>query len=280
MARRKRDKGGGGEHNGPNWMDTYGDMVTLLLCFFVILVSTADTNKEKWEVFVRSMNPNVAEHVSQIVDRMAESPGDYPVDGGVDKPEDMDLAETLYYALTKYVEETHMEDAVSVTKGDTYDFITFDSTVFFEPNSYIIQPSGKKVLEGVVNIIKPLAKDIDEIRILGHTSQASAEMAYDLRHDRYLASNRADAVLLYLQDNNVIDPAKLVSIGYGQYRPIAGFDTAEGRSKNRRVEMLISAKQEGKGTAIEEYYNTREAKGEDAASKQEAQTDEKNNASE
>ncbi len=278
MARRKRDKGGGGD-NGPNWMDTYGDMVTLLLCFFVILVATADTNKEKWEILVKSMNPNVAQQVSQIVDKMAESPGDYPIDGGVDKPEEMELTERLYYALTKYVKETNMEQAVSITKGDTYNFITFDSTVFFQPNSYTIQSSGKKVLDGMVEIIKPLAEEIDEIRILGHTSQASAEMAYDLHHDRYLASNRADAVLLYLQDKNIIDPAKLVSIGYGQYRPIAGFDTAAGRSKNRRVEMLISAKQEGKGTAVDEYYKTREAKGEDAASKQEAQN-KKDNASE
>ncbi len=278
MARKKRDKGGGGG-DGPNWMDTYGDMVTLLLCFFVMLLSTSSQDKEKWEIFVKSMNPSIAEHVSQIVDQMAESPGDYPIDGGVDKPEEMDLAETLYYALTNYIQETNMEQAVSVTQGDTYDFITFDSTVFFQPNSYTIQPSGKQILDGMVDIIKPLAEDIDEIRILGHTSQASAEMAYDLHQDRYLASNRADAVLLYLQDKNIIDPAKFVSIGYGQYRPIAGFDTAAGRSKNRRVEMLISAKQEGKGTAIDEYYDIREAKGEDATSKQKAQ-DEKDNASE
>lgn len=264
MARRKRDKGGGS--NGPNWLDTYADMVTLLMCFFVLLVATADTNQEKWAILVKSLNPEIGDP-SQIVDMMAENPGEYAVSGGVDEPENMDITDKLYYALKQYISDNNLDQAVSITKGDTYEFVTFDSTVFFQPNSYEIQKSGKQVLDGMTNIIKTMANDVDEIRILGHTSQASAEMAYDLHHDRFLASNRADSVLLYLQDKNIIDPAKLVSVGYGQYRPIAGFDTAEGRSKNRRVEMIISTRQDGKDSAIDEYYQTRETKAEEATSK-------------
>ena len=48
MGRRKKSGGGG----GANWMDTYGDMVTLLLCFFVLLYSMSDVNKEKYEILV------------------------------------------------------------------------------------------------------------------------------------------------------------------------------------------------------------------------------------
>ena len=62
MGRRKKSGGGG----GANWMDTYGDMVTLLLCFFVLLYSMSDVNKEKYEILVRAFNPSAAE-VSQIV---------------------------------------------------------------------------------------------------------------------------------------------------------------------------------------------------------------------
>ena len=46
MGRRKKSSGGG----GANWMDTYGDMVTLLLCFFVLLYSMSDIDKEKYEI--------------------------------------------------------------------------------------------------------------------------------------------------------------------------------------------------------------------------------------
>ena len=52
MGRKKA--GGGGEDCG-SWMDTYGDMVTLLLCFFVMLYSMSDINQQKWEMFVKSI---------------------------------------------------------------------------------------------------------------------------------------------------------------------------------------------------------------------------------
>lgn len=246
--------------NSPNWMDTYGDMITLVLCFFVMLVSSMDTNQQKWKILVQSLNPDATE-VSQIVDQQAENPGEYEVPGGADMPEiTEDITQTLYYTLQKYIEQNNLSSQVNIGMGDGYEFITFDSTVFFAPNSYDILPTGKQVLDGFANILQPIADDIDEVRILGHTSQASADAAYDLHNDRFLASNRADAVLLYLQDKNIIDPAKLVSVGYGQYRPIAGFDTAEGRSKNRRVEMIIKTAKPGEESAIDEYYSTREAK--------------------
>ena len=49
----KKKKGGGG---GANWMDTYGDMVTLLLCFFVLLYSMSTISEEKWMLIVQSFN--------------------------------------------------------------------------------------------------------------------------------------------------------------------------------------------------------------------------------
>ena len=52
-----RRKGGGGDEGG-NWMDTYGDMVTLLMTFFVLLYSMSNLDAKKWEVFVRSINPD------------------------------------------------------------------------------------------------------------------------------------------------------------------------------------------------------------------------------
>lgn len=254
MARRRRTRGGGGSDNSPNWMDTYGDMITLVLCFFVILVSSMKTDQEKWETLVRSLNPKV-DVVSQIVDVNAVDPGQNPVAGGTDKVQDP--AEALYDILQHYVEQSGIGTNINVGHGDGYDFITFDSTVFFSADSYSLLDSGKQVLDGLATIIQSMVDDIDEIRILGHTSQASAEGAHDLHKDRYLASNRADAVLLYLQDKRIIDPAKLVSVGYGQYRPIASFDTAEGRSKNRRVEMVIYTKQPGKESAMDVYYHSR-----------------------
>ena len=56
--KRKRPTDGGG-----NWMDTYGDMVTLLLTFFIMLFAMSNLNEQKWEVFVRSIYPLSLIHI-------------------------------------------------------------------------------------------------------------------------------------------------------------------------------------------------------------------------
>ena len=66
-------------------------------------------------------------------------------------------------------------------------------------------------------------------------------------------SNRATVVLVYLQRKNIVNPSKLVSSGYGQFRPISPFDTTENRAKNRRVEILIT-KSDGIVRSLDDYY--------------------------
>ena len=61
MKRRKKRADESG-----SWMDTYGDMVTLLLCFFVLLYSISSVDQEKWRAAVKSFNPD-AEKLSQVV---------------------------------------------------------------------------------------------------------------------------------------------------------------------------------------------------------------------
>ena len=86
---------------------------------------------------------------------------------------------------------------------------------------------------------------------------------------RFLASNRATEVLVYIQEKNIVPASKLVATSYGQFRPIADFDTPEGRSANRRVEMLIT-KDDAGAKKLEEYYN--EMGAESAGSGEEAGT--------
>ena len=86
--------------------------------------------------------------------------------------------------------------------------------------------------------------------------------------DRFLASNRATVVTIYLQEKNIIDPARLISVGYGQWRPVSSNDTSEERAHNRRVELVISGLElDGSaGDSVEEYYTMREtADGQNAA---------------
>ena len=93
---------------------------------------------------------------------------------------------------------------------------------------------------------------------MGHTAQADPERANNPRNDRILSVMRAAEVCLFIQGRGIISPDKLVSIGYGQFHPIADNATSEGRAKNRRVEILLideGAEIRNINEYFEEYYS-------------------------
>lgn len=243
MIKKKKKSSGG----GANWMDTYGDMVTLLLCFFVLLYSMSTITEEKWIAIVRSFNPNAKETATET--EGSKGPIAEQTDAEIG-----DSIEQLFQDLKNYVEQQGKQESISVTKGDGYVFLSMNNTVFFDGDSYVLREDGKHILDDLANMLSSVSKDIDEIRILGHTAQASPNDPNGPRPDRFLASNRATEVTVYLQEKYFIDPARLVSIGYGQHRPIALNDSSLERKQNRRVEFIISGKLDDKLDSIEEYY--------------------------
>ncbi len=247
MGRRKKSSGGG----GAKWMDTYGDMVTLLLCFFVLLYSMSDINKEKFEILVKAFNPSAAE-ISQIVIDSNEQQGEDPLISS-EQPEQIDDFDELFYTLSQYIEQNNLQNDIEVSKGDGFAFITFRNNIFFDGDSYDLKQEGKETLDILAGALNNVTDNIKEISVLGHTSQASPDIPNEPVSDRFLSSNRATEVLLYLQQKNFIDPTKLVASGYGQFRPISKFDTAEERARNRRVEILIT-KTDDVERSLEEYY--------------------------
>lgn len=244
--RKKRSSG------GANWMDTYGDMVTLLLCFFVLLYSMSSIDSEKWELLVKSFNPD-AEYLSQIVTNQEENNYENNVSGGSEVQEQIDEFDKIYYTLSNYINENNLQGDIEISKGDGFTFITFRDNVFFDGDSFVLKDEGKVVLDEFSNAIIEAVDSIQEIQILGHTSQARPDVPNEPITDRFLSSNRATEVLLYIQGKDIIEPSKLVSCGYGQFRPISSFDTRESRAKNRRVEILIT-KTDSVVKSLDEYY--------------------------
>lgn len=244
--RKKRSSG------GANWMDTYGDMVTLLLCFFVLLYSMSSIDSEKWELLVKSFNPD-AEYLSQIVTNQEENNYENDVSGGSEVQEQIDEFDKIYYTLSNYINENNLQGDIEISKGDGFTFITFRDNVFFDGDSFVLKDEGKVVLDEFSNAIIEAVDSIQEIQILGHTSQARPDVPNEPITDRFLSSNRATEVLLYIQGKDIIEPSKLVSCGYGQFRPISSFDTRESRAKNRRVEILIT-KTDSVVKSLDEYY--------------------------
>ena len=253
---KRRRKGGG----GANWQDTYGDMVTLLLCFFVLLYSMSTINETKWAMIVQSFKRESTSETMGTPGKGTGQENDDTKDAELISQADVTAAlNQIAMALNEYSEKNNLQQQMSITQGADYVFITFRDAVFFEGDSYVLLDSGKRMLDEVAKAIASQNELVDEMRVMGHTSQGDPSKPNNPTVDRFLASNRAATVTVYLQEKNVIDPDKLVSVGYGQWRPIAGFDTDAERAQNRRVEIMITGMDAYSAeTSVDQYFTIRE----------------------
>ena len=257
-------KRGGGDDGG-SWMDTYGDLVTLLMTFFVLLYSMSSIDSAKWDVFVRSIFPNGRpgdKSAEQIIingqatnkDELAGAIGDSGAPENTVPTENMN---ELYLQIAQALNAAGI-DGVEVSRGQDYTFVVFKDKAFFAGDSSVITPQGQETLSIFCDTIAPDADKLSQVNIMGHTAQADPERANNPRNDRILSVMRAAEVCLFIQGRGIVSPEKLVSIGYGQFHPIADNATSEGRAKNRRVEILLideGAEIRNINEYFEEYYS-------------------------
>ena len=257
-------KRGGGDEGG-SWMDTYGDLVTLLMTFFVLLYSMSSIDSAKWDVFVRSIFPNgrpgdkSAEQIiinGQATDK-DEPAGEIGDSGAPENTVDPNNINELYLQIAQALNGAGI-DGVEVSRGQDYTFVVFKDKAFFAGDSSVITPQGQETLSIFCDTIAPDANKLSQVNIMGHTAQADPERANNPRNDRILSVMRAAEVCLFIQGRGIISPDKLVSIGYGQFHPIADNATSDGRAKNRRVEILLideGAEIRNINEYFEEYYS-------------------------
>ncbi|SFG25014.1 OmpA/MotB family protein [Oribacterium sp. WCC10] len=260
-----KKKGGGGDEGG-SWMDTYGDLVTLLLCFFVLLYSMSSVDSAKWDLFVRSIYPDgktPSERAKEekqdtaLINAQVVEDGVQP-EGIIGNPEieqnqlmESDLSQ-IYLQIARALNEAGVE-GVTVSRGEDYTFVVFKDKAFFAGDSSVLTEQGQKTLDIFCDTISGDNDLISQVNVMGHTAQADPNRINSARNDRMLSSMRAAEVCIYIQNKDFLDPDKLVSIGYGQFRPLEENSTSEGRAANRRVEILIIDK-EGEVRDLDQYY--------------------------
>ena len=241
MAIKKKKSGGG----GANWMDTYGDMVTLLLCFFVLLYSMSTISEDNWKAIVQSFNPTAVEDIRATTGAGgpdADNTGETGHESVEEMQEKVDQdMEELLEQIQQFVQQQNLQDAVTVSQNGGKIFITFSQSVFFAGESAVIRKEAYPILDGVSDMLSSVAGSLDEVRVQGHTARAG-QGPNNVVNDRTLSSNRAANVIIYIQEHSVVPPSCLVSEGFGEWRPVAPNDTAENRAKNRRVEMIVSGR--------------------------------------
>ena len=248
--------------SGGNWMDTYGDMVTLLLTFFIMLYSMSNLDAQKWTIFVKSI-PSIQNQGSEnitINSQMSDTP---EVDSkgqeiGQEIAQEALQAEDvnkLYLTIAESLNQAGVKEA-TVIRGDDYTYVSFANNVFFGANSSVLTREGQAVLYTFAKAIAPAAGGIEQVNIMSHTAKVtdnSQNNPQTVRKDRILSAMRSAEVCIYFQQQNVIKPEKLVDISYGEYRPIADNSTEEGRIKNRRIEFLL-LDNGAKERDLDEYY--------------------------
>ena len=125
--------------------------------------------------------------------------------------------------------------------------ITFDSGILFDVNSSSLKPEARSNIERLSTILQKYPDT--NILVEGHTdSDGPAE------YNQNLSERRAEAVSVYSRAQGV-SPSRFTTIGYGETQPIASNQTAEGKAKNRRVEIAIFANDKLKDAAMKGNVN-------------------------
>lgn len=244
MAKKREAK----EPEKGNWLDTYADMVTLLLCFFVLLYSASSADETKWQYIYQSFTSN-GEYINPFV--MDESPNNNnntESNGNADAPPNIESGGTtseeieglpqnfnqLYSYLSTSVEESELGQFITIQQTPTRIFIRFDNTILFDGNSAVLKEEGKAAMNKIMPGIRAVKEYIKSCSVSGHTAFAISEV-----NDWDLSAARASSVVKYADYNKMLESNKFTVEGKACYSPVADNDTEEGRAQNRRVEMMI-----------------------------------------
>lgn len=118
--------------------------------------------------------------------------------------------------------------------GDDTLLVRFNSDSLFAPGSADLDPAGRSALDRMAEVINDYRKTA--VVVQGHTDAAGAP-----ERGRELSERRADSVRRYLVRRGV-EPGRISAVGYGDDAPVASNQTELGRSRNRRVDVLLKAK--------------------------------------
>lgn len=273
MAKRKQEEEGGG-----SWMDTYGDMVTLLLTFFVMLYSMSTIVEEKWTELVSAFKIDGDEKVDVVVFEESDLAGEKGGDGVFigkfedENPQDGTIynsaIDALYEKIMTYIEEHDLNNSVLVQQSEDLAASGEDGNEGEEgkqekpmdgstdmsdsqnAKNIFIQFKDNVIFEPDSSAIKPESEELlqffgeclasvqDDVSLIMIKGH-TAKSPTSTVDSRLLSSERAGNISNFFEYRSGISSGLLLPMGLGNNFPIADNDTEEGRTKNRRVEIAI-----------------------------------------
>jgi chemotaxis protein MotB len=154
---------------------------------------------------------------------------------------DMDELQRAKDELEKRLQDEINNKQVKVEMQPKGLVITFVSEVLFDSGKAKLRKESYEKLDKVTGVLDTTVSDLN-VGIEGHTDNQPIKRS-GWKSNWELSTARALSVLHYLSEKGVSEP-RLAAIGYGEYKPVASNDTAAGRQKNRRVEIVILPKTE------------------------------------
>lgn len=205
----------------------------------------------------KSMNNNAQGNmnISKLVDEINAS-NKYIKELVAAKSKSDSLNLVLTTNLTRSLDASELKDVdVKVLKGVVY--ISLNDNMLYKSGSYEISPAAMDILSKIAKIIKDY-KDYD-VLVEGNTDNVPISRT-NIRNNWDLSALRASSVVQALQDDFGINPSRLSAAGRGEYNPVASNDTPEGRSKNRRTQIIITPNLDQFMDLIDKAPETKDAK--------------------
>ena len=244
MARRRRPE----EHeNHERWLVSYADFITLLFAFFVVMYSISSVNEGKYKILSqalvgvfndseRSMKPIPIGEQRPISIKPAEPlvKDSEQVEAGIGQNAAdplKEIADDVRAAFGDLIKSNQM----TVRGNELWIEIELNSSLLFGSGDAMPSDKAFTIIEKVAKIIKPFD---NPIHVEGFTDDLPISTA-QFPTNWELSSARSASIVRMLAMEG-LNPARMASVGYGEFQPVAPNTTAEGRGRNRRVVLVIS----------------------------------------
>ncbi len=221
----------------PKWVVTFGDLMSLLLCFFVLLLSFSEMDRQKYKQVAGSLEKAFGvqrkSKVMEVPKGMKMIAKDFDQEAIATR-----IKEDLGREIEDLIDEelADLKDKISIEASEDEVIIRLMGESTFDSGKAEIRPQLEPVLMAIASKLQATEGDI---MVAGHTDNVPIRHGGPYRSNLRLSAARASAVAEFFIHRSHIDPRRISTLGYGEYRPIASNDTPDGRQTNRRVEIIL-----------------------------------------
>ena len=237
-GRGKRQQHDGAHESSERWLITYADMITLLMVFFIVMYSMANTDLKKFAQVAESMQ--IAFHMYGVgagqggILEKQKKQGD-----GSSILKNLPPMQRDYVSvsadLSAFAVQAGLEGQINVNTNVEGIIISLSDALAFESGSADLRPEATETLHKIAQV---LLTTENRIRVEGHTDNlVTNNPLYPTNWE--LSAMRAVTIVRYLIEHEGIAPARLAAAGYAEFKPVAGNDNRSNRALNRRADIVI-----------------------------------------